>query len=629
MFDIHEELKKLPAKPGVYLMHDREDKIIYVGKAIRLCNRVRQYFQNNRSHSPKIRQMVSCVSRFEYIVTDSEVEALVLENNLIKEYRPKYNTMLTDDKTYPFIKVTVEEDFPRFFIVRQVRRDKAKYFGPYPDAAACHDAIDLVHKIYQIRSCSRVLPRDIGRERACLNYHIHQCTAPCEGRISKEAYHEHVREALAFINGDYARAESYLEKRMQEASERLEFEQAAGFRDTLLRVRTLKNRQKITDANETEDRDVIAFARNKDTAIVQVFFIRSGKLLGREHYYLSGVEEETDRDVLTSFVKQYYSGTPEVPRELLLQYEPEDPEVIREWLAKKRGGAVQLLVPKIGQKEKMVELAQKNAEMVLAKDAERIASERKKTIGALEKLAGLLGLPGLVRLESFDISNTSGCESVGSMVVFEEGRPQKSDYRKFRIRTVQGPNDYASMQEVLTRRFRHGLDERQQLEEAGGDESLGSFTRFPDLILMDGGRGQVGIALEVLHGFGLTIPVCGMVKDDSHRTRGIWFEGREIPIDVNSEAFKLVTRIQDETHRFAIEYHRNLRSKTEVHSVLEDIDGIGPARRRALMRQFGSIEEIRNAEQEKLAAVPSMNAAAAEQVWKFFHHEEAEEKPIV
>ena len=618
MFDIEEELKKLPAKPGVYLMHDEKDAIIYVGKAVSLKNRVRQYFQSSRNKGVKIEQMVTHIARFEYIVTDSELEALVLECNLIKEHRPKYNTMLMDDKTYPYIKVTVNEEFPRVLFSRRLKKDKAKYYGPYTSAGAVKDTIELIHKLYQIRTCSRSLPRDIGKERPCLNYHIKQCAAPCQGYISKEQYAQNVGKVLEFLNGNYGPLLKELEEKMKAASDAMEFEKAIEYRELLSSVKQIAQKQKITNS-DMEDKDIIAMAVDGEDAVVQVFFIRDGRLIGRDHFYLRASESEPEKEILGSFIKQFYAGTPYIPRELMLQEAIDDQELIEQWLTARKGHRVYLRVPKIGTKEKLVELAKKNAAMVLSQDKERIKREEGRTIGAMKEISTLLGLSDISRVEAFDISNTNGFESVGSMVVYERGKPKRSDYRKFKIRTVKGPDDYASMHEVLTRRFRHGMEEERELRSREMPEELGSFTRFPDLLMMDGGKGQVNVALQVLEELGLRIPVCGMVKDDNHRTRGLYFNNVEIPIVRNSEGFRLITRIQDEAHRFAIEYHRSLRSKEQVHSVLDDIEGIGPSRRKALMRQFQSLEAIREADVETLAAVPSMNRAAAERVWKFFH----------
>lgn len=613
-FDIQEELKKLPGKPGVYIMHDEKDNIIYVGKAISLKNRVRQYFQSSRNKGVKIEQMVTHIQRFEYIVTDSELEALVLECNLIKEHRPKYNTMLMDDKAYPFIKVTTNEPFPRVMLARKMLKDKAKYFGPYTSSQAVRETIDLLHKLYHIRSCNRNLPKDTGKERPCLNYHIKQCDAPCQGYISQEEYAKAVQEVIRFLNGNFDLILKELQEKMDAASEDLEFEKAIEYRELLKSVKKVAQKQKITDSSG-EDRDVLAVASEEEDAVVQVFFIRGGRLIGRDHFYLRISKDEPHSEVLDSFIKQYYAGTPFIPGELMLPEELEDMHLLEEWLSTKRGGKVNIRVPKKGTKEKLVELAANNASLVLNKDKERLKREEGRTIGAVREIAKLLGLDGVSRMEAYDISNTNGFESVGSMVVYERGKPKRNDYRKFKIKGIQGADDYGSMREVLTRRFTHGLKEREESKELGG------FTLFPDLILMDGGKGQVNVALEVLDELRLNIPVCGMVKDDFHRTRGLYYHNEEIAIDKSSEAFRLITRIQDEAHRFAIEYHRQLRSKGQVHSILDDIGGIGPARRKALMRHYLSLDAIKAATVEELSAVPSMNEKSAEAVYKFFHGE--------
>lgn len=612
MFDIQEELKKLPAKPGVYIMHDAHDDIIYVGKAIILKNRVRQYFQSSRNHTPKIRQMVSHVARFEYIITDSELEALVLECNLIKEHRPKYNTMLKDDKTYPYIKVTVGEAFPRIMLVRAMKKDKAKYFGPYTSSQSVRDIIDLSQKIYKIRSCNRSLPKETGNDRPCLYYHMGQCQAPCQGYISREEYRENVQQMLHFLGGNFEPVIRMLTEKMYAASEKMDFEKAASYRDLLNSVKQIDQKQKITSA-EMDDKDVIAFARDKDEAVVQVFFVRHGRLIGREHFYVSGVANDTESQVLTAFVKQYYASSPFVPSTLMLQYPLDDKEIILEWLSGRKGHKVREVVPQRGQKERLVELAAENARNVLTKDREKIRLEEARTTGAVRDLAEMLGLPaGIRRMEAFDISNISGVETVGSMIVYENGKPKRNAYRKFKIRTVKGQDDYRCMEEVLTRRFQHGLEEAVSGEE-------GKFSDFPDVLMMDGGKGQVNVALKVLDQLHLNIPVCGMVKDDHHRTRGLYYQQIELPIDTHSEMFKLITRMQDEAHRFAIEYHRQLRSKTQVRSVLDEIPGIGPARRKALMKYFGSIEKIREADEKELMKAESMNAGSARAVYAYFH----------
>ena len=626
MFVIEEELKKLPDQPGVYIMHDSRDAIIYIGKAVSLRKRVHQYFQPSHDEGIKKAQMVKQIARFEYIVTDSELEALVLECNLIKEHRPKYNTMLRDDKTYPYIRVTLGEDFPRVLFSRQQKKDKSRYFGPYTSAGAVKDTIELVNKIYQLRTCNRNLPRDTGKDRPCLNYHIHQCTAPCQGYITKEAYRERVDAVVEFLNGNYVPVLKSLEEKMNTASANLEFEKAIEYRELLNSVRQIAQKQKITHT-DGEDKDIIALAADDRDAVVQVFFIRDGKLIGRDHFYVKIGTEDTKAQILTTFIKQFYSGTPFIPREIMLPQEIEEQEVLADWLGEKRGSKVYIRVPQKGMKEKLVELAQKNAKMVLAQDREKIKREEGRTIGALKEIEQLLDMKGLNRVEAYDISNTSGFELVGSMIVYEKGKPKRSDYRKFKLRTVSGPDDYASMYEVLTRRFTHGMREMEEMEEKDLSEEYGSFTRFPDLIMMDGGRGQVNIALKVLEELHLNIPVCGMVKDDNHRTRGLYYHNVEIPIDRGSEGFKLITRIQDEAHRFAIEYHRSLRSKEQVHSVLDDIPDIGPARRKALMKKYQSLEAIREATEEDLAQTDSMSPQAARSVYRFFREKERENQP--
>lgn len=618
MFCIEEELKKLPDSPGVYLMHDEKDEIIYVGKAIRLKNRVRQYFQSSRARSPKIEQMVSKISRFEYIVTDSEMEALILECNLIKEHRPKYNTMLMDDKGYPFIRVTVNEDYPRVMLARTMKKDKAKYFGPYTSAGAVKDTIELLTKIYKIRTCNRSLPKDIGVGRPCLNYQIKKCDAPCMGYISSGEYQKNIDEVVDFLNGNFSKVIHMLTEKMYEASDKMEFEEAAGYRDLLNSVNAIAKKQKIT-TDEDMDRDILAYAMEGNDAVVQVFFVRNGKVLGREHFHIELAPHDAGRDVLTNFVKQYYGNSPFIPKEILVQEEIDDIEIIEKWLSLKRGQKVYIKQPKKGEKEKLVELAKKNAGIVLAQDKDKIKSEERRTRGAVKEITDILDIPYGKRIEAYDISNISGFESVGSMVVYEDGKPKRNDYRKFKIKWVKGADDYSSMREVLTRRFTHGLAELEELKENDVDNAYGSFTRFPDLIMMDGGRGQVNIALEVLDELGLNIPVCGMVKDDHHRTRGLYFQNVELPINKSGEGFRLITRIQDEAHRFAITFHRDLRSKKQIHSILDDIEGIGSVRRKALMKEFKSFEAIKEAGIEELKKVPSMNQSSAQKVYDFFH----------
>ena len=630
-FNIEEELKKLPGSPGVYIMHDVDDTIIYVGKAVNLKNRVRSYFRAGVYHTAKISKMISLIDHFEYIITDSELEALVLENNLIKENSPKYNTLLKDDKTYPYIKVTVGEDYPRILICRQMKKDKSKYFGPYTSAMAVKETVDLMNKLYKIRTCNRTIQPPENKsfsgendktarsakpdKRACLNYHIKQCMAPCRGDVSVEEYRENVNKALEFLNGNYSGILKSLEEKMKAASERLEFEEAAEIREMYFSVKSVAQKQKITDY-EGEDKDYIGLAKNEHDALIQVFFVRAGKLIGREHFYFEEAADEPDEDLLASFIKQFYAGTPYIPGEIYVPKELSERALLEEWLSGKKEKKVVLVSPKKGQKEKLLDLAGRNAALILSRDTEKIKREEARTVGAVHEIEELLGIPSIERMEAFDISNTSGFANVASMVVFEKGKPKRSDYRKFRMKTVTGPDDYACMREALTRRFEHGLAlQGENVENSSKD----SFVKIPDLLLMDGGRGQVNIAEEVLAGLGINVPVCGMVKDDNHRTRGIYFRNTEMPIDTRSEGFKLITRVQDEAHRFAIEYHRSLRTKAQVHSVLDEIPGIGEKRRRALMKAFSSIDELKNASVEEIAKVPEIPANVAQGIFDFLH----------
>lgn len=617
MFDIQEELKKLPQKPGVYLMKDENGHIIYVGKAVNLKNRVRQYFQSSRNQTAKTRSMVPNIREFEYIVTDSEMEALLLECNLIKKHHPYYNILLKDDKSYPYIKVTVQEMFPRIFITRRMEKDKAKYYGPFTDVLAAKETVETLHKLFPIRKCKKVFPRDIGKERPCLNHHIGQCIAPCSGRVPPEEYQVYIKDAMDFLEGKHHTIMKKMEQEMLMASENMEFERAAALRDKIAAIKSVAEKQKISNTG-LGDADVIGFVRAYEECLVQVFFIRGGKMTGRENFTLTAFAEQSRAEILTAFVKQFYSGTAYIPKEIILQEElvAEESDLIAEYLSEKRGSRVTLTVPIKGEKHKLTELAHKNAMLIFEQFGEKLKREEQRTKGAMEELRQALSLPDeLKRVEAYDISNTQGFESVGSMVVFEDGRAKNSDYRKFKIKTVVGANDYASMKEVITRRLSHAIKENTE-----GKTS--SFTRLPDLILMDGGKTQVHAAEEVLLAFGMDIPVCGMVKDDRHRTRGLLFHEQEIRIPLTSEGFKLVTRIQDEVHRFAITYHRKLRDERNLHSVLDDIKGIGEVRRKALLRHFGSIERIAAAEVADLLEVDGMTIPAAEQVYLFFHREE-------
>ena len=616
-FNFEEELKKLPDSPGVYLMHDKRDDVIYVGKAINLKRRVGSYFRKSTKKSVKIESMVTKICRFEYIITDSELEALILECNLIKEYRPKYNTMLMDDKGYPYVMITTSEDYPRIKLARRMKKDKNKYFGPFTSSLAVRDTIEILQKMYKIRNCNKSIKEEVNG-RPCLYYHMGQCNGPCQGNISKKEYGENINKAIKFLEGNYSETIKELEAKMKEASAQMDFEKAMEYRDQINSINHVAGNQKIT-SHQFEDRDIIAYANEGNDAVVQIFFIRNGKLIGREHFYLTTAPGDSGKDILSSFIKQYYIGTPFIPREIFLPEEIEEADLMSKWLSRNQSYTVKILNPKKGSKEKLVFLATKNARNLLEQNKEKYRREEKRTVGAVEELENLLGVKGLKRMESFDISNTSGYESVGSMIVYENGKPKRNSYRKFKIKWVKGPNDYASMEEVLTRRFTHGLEEREKLDAEGRDYQFGSFSQFPDLLLMDGGKGQVNIALQVLDRLGINLPVCGMVKDDNHRTRGLYYNNIEIPIDRSSEGFKLITRIQDETHRFAIEYHRNLRGKKEVKSILDDIPGIGPARRKALMKEMKSIEAIKEASIEQLMQVPQITRAVAESIYNFFH----------
>lgn len=614
MFDIPAELKKLPESPGVYIMRDKTDDIIYVGKAKILKNRVRQYFQNSANHSLKVKQMVSNIDHFEYIVTGSEVEALILENNLIKKHNPKYNILLKDDKTYPYIKVTTNEMFPRVFVTRKLLKDKNKYFGPFTNSSAVKENIALIDKIWQVRRCSKVFPRDIGKGRPCLNYHIGQCKAVCTGKVSEEEYNKMIGEILDFLGGKTENVVKNLTSKMLKYSAEMEFEKAAEVRDTIESIKIL-NQKQIIENLHIDDRDVIGFARGIRECIMQIFFIRGGKITGREHFMLEECEGVEDKELMTQFVQQFYSGTPFIPKEVILQCEIDDFDLISQWLSEQKGQRVNVLVPQKGERKSLVLMAQNNAKIVLDKFGAEIRREHKRTKGALEEIQKALNIDfELNRIESYDISNTQGFESVASMVVFENGLPKRSDYRKFKIKTIIGPDDYGSMEEVITRRF------TRYINETSGDENVkkAGFDKKPDMIFLDGGKGQISAVQKALTNLNLYVPVCGMVKDDRHRTRALMYNGEEIELPYTSEGFKLLTRIQDEVHRFAIEYHRKLREKKQVHSILDDISGIGSVRRKALMKHFGDINAIRRAEVEELQQVDGMNIKSAEAVYNFF-----------
>lgn len=609
MFQIEEELKKLPDLPGVYLMKDDTGHIIYVGKAINLKNRVRQYFQNSKNHSIKVKKMVQHIASFEYIITRSEVEALVLECNLIKKFDPKYNIRLKDDKTYPYIKINIQDAFPRMTIVRQMKKDGARYFGPYTNVNAMWEIVDIIKNTWPLRTCSRNLPRDIGKERACLNYHIGKCLAPCEGKINQEDYKKMIDEVLNFLSGKYKEVIKKLQEDMLLASEDLQFEKAAQLRDQIMAIEKIEQKQTAT-LSSMLDQDVIAFAKNPEDTLIQVYFVRQGKLVGREHFYLQGTEDETIEEIFRDFVVQFYANATFIPKEVVIERVPSEREVLESYLAEKRGSKVNLITPQKGSKHGLMELASKNAEVTLSQFGDQIKKEQERTKGAVEEIQRAIGLAKVpYRIEAYDISNTQGIQSVGGMVVFEGGKPKKSDYRKFKIKSIFGPNDYGSLEEVLDRRFN-----RMKNEENGS-----SFSKMPDLILIDGGKGQVGVAEKVMQKYQLYIPVCGMVKDDKHRTRGLLYQGEEILIETRSEGFKLITRIQDEVHRFSIEYHKKLRGKAQVQSVLDDIPGIGKERKKILIHHFKSVENLKAASLEEIEQVEGIPQNVANNIYQFFH----------
>lgn len=610
MFNIEEELKRLPEQPGVYLMKDASGHIIYVGKAINLKNRVRQYFRASKNHSIKVIKMVQHIVSFEYIITRSEVEALVLECNLIKKYNPKYNIRLKDDKQYPYIKLTVQEPFPRMMIVRQMKKDGAKYFGPYTDVKAMWEIADIVKQTWKLRTCTRNLPKDIDKERACLNYHIGKCDAPCvSDGINQEDYNKIVQEVQNFLMGKYTEVIKGLKVKMEEASENLEFEKAAVYRDQISAVQKVEQKQNAV-ASSMADQDVIAFAKSPEDTLIQVYFVRQGKLVGREHFFLQGTEDETIENIFRDFVVQFYADATFVPKEIMIERVPSELEVLESYLSAKRGSKVQLITPQKGNKQGLMQLASKNAEVTLGQFGDQIKKEHQRTQGALQEIQEALGLNNLpYRMEAYDISNTQGIQSVGGMVVFEDGKPKKSDYRKFKIKSITGPNDYGSLEEVLTRRF-----ERYQNEQ-----SENSFTKLPDLLLMDGGKGQVHIAEKVLAKYKLNIEVCGMVKDDYHRTRALLYRGEEIVLPSHSEGFKLITRVQDEVHRFSIEYHKKLRSKAQVQSVLDDIPGVGKERKKRLILHFKGIEQLRQASVDEISEIEGIPESVAYNIYNYFH----------
>ncbi len=609
MFVIEDELKKLPDKPGVYLMKNDLGQIIYVGKAVNLKNRVRQYFKSSKNHAIKVKKMVQNIVSFEYIITRTEVEALVLECNLIKKYDPKYNIRLKDDKHYPYIKININDDFPTMKVVRRMNKDKSKYFGPYTDATAMWEVVGLIKSLWPMRTCNRRLPKDIGKERVCLNYHIGKCKGPCNAHISKEKYQEMINEVIDFLNGKYKDVMKKLKSEMEDAAENLEFEKAGQLRDQIQAVAKLEQKQNATTSNML-DQDVLAFAKSPEDTLIQVYFVRQGKMVGREHFYLKETDDDKIEDVFRDFIVQFYADATFIPKEIVIEREPSEKEVLETYLAQKKGSKVQLTVPVKGMKHGLMELAGKNAELTLSQFGNQLKKEQEKTEGALEEIREALGIEKpLYRLEAYDISNTQGVQSVGGMVVFEGGKPKKSDYRKFKIKSIKGPNDYGSMQEVLDRRF-------ARFEKTSDGTS---FSKLPDLLMMDGGKGQVGIAEKIVSEYGLNIPICGMVKDDRHRTRALLYKGEEIVLDTHGEGFKLITRLQDEVHRFSIEYHKTLRSKAQVQSVLDEIKGVGKERKKIILRHFKSIDNLRKATLTEIEEVEGIPKDVAACIYNYFN----------
>ncbi len=623
MFNIEEELKKLPDKPGVYIMKDKNDEIIYVGKAISLRKRVRQYFQSGKNNPPKVNAMVKNITEFEYIIVDNEIEALILEANLIKKHKPKYNILLRDDKQYPYIKVTVNEKYPRVMKTRQVLKDGAKYFGPYPSVSAVNDSIDIIRNLYPLRTCNRNLDGDMRKTRPCLNFYIGKCLGPCQGNVDENIYKDMVNEVLLFLNGKEDKLFTLIENKMKEAAKNLDFEAAAKYRDQINSLSLLHEKQKIVSTTNVVDQDVIGMARGIEEVCVQIFFIRDGKIVGREHFILEDTFGEDRKEILSSFIKQFYIGAAYVPKEIIIEEEITDIEIINKWLSEKKGSKVNILVPKRGDKLDLMEMVRKNAMDMLNQYGDRFLKKARENQKALEELKSIMGIDSeLNRIEAFDISNISGVESVGSMVVFEKGESKKSDYRRFRIRTVTGSDDYGSMEEILMRRFTRGIEERNLMKE--NKIEVKGFSIFPDLIMMDGGKGQVNVAIRVLKDLNIDIPVCGLVKDDFHKTRGIIYNNKEIRLDEDSLGFRLIYKIQEEAHRFAISYHRSLRSKKMFKSELDDIKGIGEKRKVELLKHFQSIDRIKNASIEELAEVKGMNKLVAEELYNHFNKEKGE-----
>ena len=618
MFDFQHQLKILPDKPGVYIMKNSLGEVIYVGKAKILKNRVRQYFQNSKNHSEKVRAMVKNIAEFEYIVTDSEMEALILECNLIKKYSPRYNIALKDDKFYPFIKITTNEDFPRVYVTRNFAKDGNKYFGPYTNGTAVYEVMGLIKKLFPLRTCKKAIVEGGEPTRACLNYHINLCKAPCAGYISKAEYWEMIDEIISILNGTDTLIIKELKVEMEKAAEELEFEKAAKIRDRILAIELIREKQKMFTVKEGDEDFIDLYTDEKD-GCAQVFFVREGKVTGREHFMIENISDDPVKEVISSFIASFYGGTAQIPKTIYVPEEIEDQELIEKFLTEKRGSKVWIKVPKKGDKKNLLDMVRNNAKIMLDQFKEKMVEEKELNKSALTELADVLGLDSLpARIEAYDISNIQGVDSVGTMVVFENGKAKNSDYRRFKIKSVKGPNDYESMREILSRRFSHGLEEVNKIKERNLEYSKGKFCIFPDLIMMDGGKGQVNIALEVLKDFGIEIPVCGLVKDHKHRTRGIIFNNEEILIRRGSGLMNLITRVQDEVHRYAITYHRSLRDKRTLHSILEDIPRIGEKRRRNLLMKFGSIDNIKKASMEELLDTPGIDRRAAESIKQYF-----------
>lgn len=618
MFDFEYHLKTLPDKPGVYIMKNALGEVIYVGKAKVLKNRVRQYFQNSRNHSEKVRAMVKNIAEFEYIVTDSEMEALILECNLIKKHKPRYNILLKDDKSYPFIKVTIKEDFPRIFVSRNVIKDGSKYFGPYTEVSAVYETLELIKNTFPIKTCKRVVKvEDKGSVRPCLNYHIGLCKGPCAKLISKDEYSGIINDIISLLSGKSVDILKNLEVKMERAAENLEFERAAALRDKINAIKKITEKQKIITYN-FENEDFISIYKDEKDVCVQVFFLREGKIIGREHFVIENSADIEDKEIIADFIKGFYVTAAFIPKSIYVE-DIEEQELLEQWLTMKRGSKVWIKVPQRGDKKDTLDLVRKNAKITLEQFKIKIIQDKELYEVALRELSEILNLEDIPkRIEAYDISNIQGMDSVGSMVVFENGKAKNSDYRRFKINTVVGANDYESMREILTRRFQHGLNEIREISEKSFQVSSGKFCIFPDLILMDGGKGQVNIALEVLRSFNIDIPVCGMVKDDKHSTRGLIYNNEELPIKKHSNTIRLITRIQDEVHRFAITYHRSLRSKTTFHSILDDIPGVGERRRKELLKKFGSIEGIKKASYEEILETPAIDKKSAQNIVEFF-----------